>query len=214
VDQLGDLGIEPVQIERVGVEERGDRARLGDVCRERHVVPERVAAIDAAIEGQQRGPGPLGGDDQCDDDRCAELQAAGRRRLAFLRPPLPPPAGHPGASADQHGLETHRPSPDDQAGGDQQDPVEDPEDPEQLGDQDQDPDREHRVGEDRRRSRPPRQRCASGRSAGNRHRQRDGEQADHAEDVIAGAAHFPFAGDPPGWAGGVRRLAAQPLGES
>jgi hypothetical protein len=79
------------------------------------------------------------------------------------------------AGTDQHRLESHRPTPDDQAGGHQQDAVEDPEQAEQLGDHHQVADRDDAVCQDGRRARPARKRRASRRPSGNRHRQDDRE---------------------------------------
>ena len=198
MEQLGDLRVEPVEIERIGVEQPGDRVRVGDVGRERHVVPERVPAVDAAVERQERGARPLGGDDQRQDSRHRQLDGAdGRRRQQIGLLGLPP-VGDPSAGAHQHRLESQRPASHDQTGRDQQYAVEHPEQAEQLRDHDQDADGEDRVGQQGGRPGPAGEDGAARRPACDRHREDDGHQAEHTEYVIADAAHRLVVADPPG----------------
>ena len=149
MEKLRDLRVEPVEIEGVGVEEAGDRPGVGDVRREGQVVPERIAAVDPAIEGKQRGARPLRGDDQRENDPGSQLDPADCRRLAQVGLLALPPPRHPRAGAVQHRLEAKRASADDQRGHHEQDALEQAEQPKQLREDHEDADREHGVGQQR-----------------------------------------------------------------
>ena len=81
---------------------------------------------------------------------------ADRRRLNEIGSPALSPVGDAGAGPHQHRLEAERSAADDQAGDHEEDAVEDSHEPEELRDDDQDPDRQHGVGEECRRPGPAR----------------------------------------------------------
>ncbi len=189
VQQLGDLGVEPVEVERVGEEQLGDRPGLRDVRREGHVVPERVAAVDTPVQRQQSRARPLHRHQQRDRDGDPELGVRDRGRLALALGTL--------ALArvlDDQRLQAQGAAADDHAGGRQQHPVEDSHQAEQLGDHDQGRNREQAAREQRRRSAPPRQEGAAQGATRDRHRDPDRHQRRHAQQVLAGAAHLEAPG--------------------
>ncbi len=207
MEQLRDLRVEPVQIERIGVEQRGDRAGLRDVRGERHVVPERVPAVDPAIEGEEGRTRPLRRDDQRDQDGHAELEAAGRGSIALLGRPSPwPESRDPAPARISIGSSRTAPPPTIRQAATSSTPSRIPEQPEQLGDHDQNADREHRVRQHRRRSRS----TPAARRAGSSARRSPSRARPRAVRSRRGCSRrccsLPTGADPPGWPGGLRRF--------
>ena len=189
MQQLGVLRVEPVQVEGVGEQQVGHRPRLRDVSRERHVVPERVAAVDAAVEREQGRPGPLNGDDEREGNRDPELPRERRLRVAW------PGAGERRLRVrrHQHRLDAKRPCADDHAARGQQHAVKKAEEPEQLRQHDQGAEAKHSGGEQRRRAAPPGEECTAHRAPSHRHRDGHQPQREDREQVRTGAHCCPQA---------------------
>src|SRR4029077_8610197 len=120
------------------------------------------------------------------------------------------PLGHASARADQHRFEAERASPDSRRAGHQQHSLEQAEEPEQLREDHKDADGQNRIGQQGGRPGPAWERRAPCGPAGDRHREDDCHQADHAEDVVAEAAHFLLDEDAPGSSVSPRRSAPLP----
>ena len=159
---------------------------FGDVRGERQVVPERIPAVDPSIEGQQRRARPLRGHDQREDDAHSQLDPAdGRRRPQIGLLALSPlgHAGRPRGSASARGG-ARLPRRSAQAATSRT-PSSSPNSPSSSARTTRMPIGENRVGQQRRRRRSSREGRAPRGPAGDRHREDDGHQADHAEDVVA-----------------------------
>ena len=83
VQELGVLGVEPVQVERIGEVERPDRAGVRDPRRERAVVPERVEGEHPPCPDVLEAGRPVRGDEgggRERDQRAATRVIGGSRR--------------------------------------------------------------------------------------------------------------------------------------
>ena len=170
---LGVLRVEPVQVERVAEVERPDRPRLREARRERAVVPEAVEGDDAAAPDVLEAGRPVDGE----EDRCAQAQdqveaadRGGRRCLAVARSVGD---AEPDRQADRDG------------GEHQGVRVEEPDGGEQLENDREQGEAEHRLDEPRGRSLPAGQQPPSQPDGGQRERDDDGREAQHRPQVFA-----------------------------